>query len=566
MSSRVMTGEQATEPSTSSFRPEHLPAHMSCDVVIVGYGPVGMIIGTLLAERGRSVIIVERWPTRYDLPRAGHFDSETMRTFQNMGFAESIELIARPMLQWHMVTPEMELLTTIKLGEGGSGWKDSYLTYQPEFEKIFDARARELGVRVFMNTTALRLEQDTDGTRLFVQSSSVPDSEPTVINASFILGADGAGSFVRSAVGIERMDLGFKANDQLVIDFEHNDPDRDLPQLPEVYQVLDCNRPLLAGRWSGDRWSRFEFHAKEGESRDYLESDETCWKLLEKWGIYPGDGKITRHSVYSFQSKLANKWRVGRVLLIGDAAHTMPPFMGQGLCSGIRDSLNLYWKLDAVLSGAAGLEFLETYESERAAHARGITEMSNAVGNLVLMSDPEQAKQRDDMLRAGHAPRAPIFPRLGPGIVRSQDSPNSHPTDGRPSRQARAALGRRVDRLDQFMKRGWKIISRHPVPLSIFNERQQDLLAALDMDFAHVSRGATAQYADIDGEYDLWYRETGRKAFLLRPDNYVYGSVGTIEELPAMLDEVSEVLAAHGWRDAIVKRNLSIDALEAARP
>jgi 2-polyprenyl-6-methoxyphenol hydroxylase-like FAD-dependent oxidoreductase len=566
MSSSAMTEEQSTGSSTNAFSAEHLPAQMSCDVVIVGYGPVGMIIGTLLAERGRSVIVVERWPTRYDLPRAGHFDSETMRTFQNMGFAESIELIARPMLQWHMVTADMELLTTIKLGEGGSGWKESYLTYQPEFEKIFDARARELGVRVFMNTTAVRLEQDADGARLFVQSSSQPNSEPTVINASFILGADGAGSFVRSAVGIERMDLGFKANDQLVIDFEHNDADRDLPQLPEVYQVLDPNRPLLAGRWSGDRWSRFEFHAKEGESREYLESDETCWKLLAKWGIYPGDGKITRHSVYSFQSKLASKWRVGRVLLVGDAAHTMPPFMGQGLCSGIRDSLNLYWKLDALLSGRADLEFLDTYESEREPHARGITEMSNAVGNLVLMHDPEQARQRDEMLRAGHAPRAPVFPRLGPGIVRSPDSPNSHPTDGRPSRQGRAALGRRVDRLDQFMKRGWKIISRHPVALSMFKERQQDLLTALDMDFAHVSRGANAQYADIDGEYDLWYRETGRKAFLLRPDNYVYGSVRTIEELPAMLDELGDVLAAHGWKDAKVKRNLNVDALEAVRP
>ena len=76
--------------------PEPLAAEMSCDVAIVGYGPVGMIIGVLLAQRGYSVIAIERWPTRYDLPRAGHFDSETMRTFQNLGFAESIELIARP--------------------------------------------------------------------------------------------------------------------------------------------------------------------------------------------------------------------------------------------------------------------------------------------------------------------------------------------------------------------------------------------------------------------------------------------------------------------------------------
>ena len=566
MSLTGTNGDGASAASANVPGPERLPARMSCDVAIIGYGPVGMIIGALLAQRGRSVIVVERWPTRYDLPRAGHFDSEILRTFQNLGFAESVELIARPMLQWHLVTAERELLATIKLGQGGGGWKESYLTYQPEFEKIFDARAVELGVRVFMDTTATKIEQDAKGVRVFVQSSSQPGPEPSLIEASFLLGADGAGSFVRSALGIERVDLGFKANDQLVIDFEHNDPDRDLPQLPEVYQVLDFNRPLLAGRWSGDRWSRFEFHAQEGESRQYLESDETCWKLLAKWGIYPGDGKITRHTVYSFESRIASKWRVGRALLIGDAAHTMPPFMGQGLCSGIRDALNLAWKMDAVLSGKADLDFLDTYESERAPHARALIEMSIAVGNLVLISDPEQARQRDEMLRSGHAPSAPIFPRLGSGIVRPPESPDTHQTDGRPSRQARVALGSRVDRLDQFLRQGWKIICRHPVPLSLFDPQQQDLIAALDIDFAHVSRGASAQYADIDGEYDLWYRETGRKAFLLRPDNYTYGSVRTIEELPALLDELGDALAANGWHGVKPKGVHNVDVLQAVRP
>ena len=537
---------------------------LSCDVAVVGYGPVGMIISILLAQRGYSVIVVERWPTRYDLPRAGHFDSETMRTFQGIGFAEAIELIARPMLQWDLVTAEREVLTQIKLGLGGSGWKESYLTFQPEFEAIFDARATELGVRVFMDTTATKLEQDANGARLFVQSSSQPGPEPSVIHTSFVLGADGAGSFVRSNCEIERVDLGFKANDQLVIDFEHNDPDRDLPQLPEVYQVLDINRPLLAGRWSGSRWSRFEFHAKEGESREYLESLDTCWKLLESWDIYPGDGKIIRHSVYSFESRLASRWRVGRALLIGDAAHTMPPFMGQGLCSGIRDALNLVWKLDAVLAGKASQELLDTYESERKPHVEAVIHMSIGVGNMVLMTDPEQARQRDQMLRSGQVPQAPVFPRMGDGIVRSADSPDHHESDGRPSRQARVALERRVDRLDQFLKPGWKVISRFPVPMNLFSQTQQELSAALGLQFAHVSRGANAQYVDIDGEYDMWYRETGRKVFLLRPDNYIFGSVRTLEELPALLDLLGDQLAAHGWYDA--KATPQIGLLQAIRP
>ena len=545
---------------------EPLPADLSCDVAVVGYGPVGMITAILLAQRGMSVVVVERFRERYKLPRAGHFDSETMRTFQQLGIAEDVELIARPMIEWDLVNADREILAEIKLGVGGCGWKESYLTYQPEFEAVFDARAKALGVRIFMGINALSVEQDADGVRLGVQLTDEPDAAPSVINAAFVIGADGANSFVRGAIGAERRNLGFEANDQLVIDFEHNDPDRDLPQLPEVYQVLDINRPQLAGRWSGTRWSRFEFQAVKGESREYFEKEETCWSLLSTWGIYPGDGKIIRHSVYRFESYLAEKWRVGRVFLIGDAAHTMPPFMGQGLCSGIRDAFNLAWKLAAFHAGQAKESLLDTYETERAPHVRAVIDMSIAVGNMVLMTDPEQARQRDEMLRSGKGPEAPRFPRLGDGIVRPSGSPLSHVTDGRPSLQARAALGRRVDRLDQFLTPGWAIISRHPVPESLFNDAQRSLFAALAIQVAHVSRGAGAQYADIDGDYDLWYRKTGRKAFLLRPDHYVFGSVRTMGELPALLDELQLSLATNGWHGAVQANEGLVTSLEMARP
>ena len=441
----------------------------------------------------------------------------------------------------------MEVLAKIKLGEGGGGWKDSYLTYQPEFEAVFDARAKELGVRIFMGVSAVSIEQDAHRVQLGLRVTDELDAPTSNLTSSFLLGADGARSFVRGAIGVERRNLGFKANDQLVIDFEHNDPDRDLPQLPEVYQVLDINRPQLAGRWSGSRWSRLEFQAVEGESREHLESEETCWTMLAKWGIYPGDGKIVRHSVYTFESNLAERWREGRVFLIGDAAHTMPPFMGQGLCSGIRDAINLAWKIAAVSAGDASDDLFDSYESERMPHVVAVIDMSIAVGNMVLMTDPEEARKRDEMLRAGKVPQAPVFPRIGDGIVRSSTSPDAHPTDGRLSLQARVAAGKRVERLDEFVEPGWRIFSRHPVPEDLFTGGQRELLSRLKVKVAHISRGAGAQYADIDGEYDLWFRRTGRKAFLVRPDHYVFGSARTMGDLPALLDELETVLARHGW-------------------
>ena len=245
---------------------------------------------------------------------------------------------------------------------------------------------------------------------------------------------------------------------------------------------------------------------------------------------------------------------MGRVLLTGDAAHTMPPFRGQGLCSGIRDAINLAWKLPAVLAGKAPIEFLDSYQSERVPHAEEVIMLSMAFGKMALMMDPEEARQRDEMFRAGPAPIAPPLPRLGEGIVRSVDAPGAHPSDGRPSFQARVAYGRQVDRLDEFLEPGWSIVSRHPVSMSLFNERQQALLSNLKMQMAHVSRGASAQFIDIDGEYDVLYQSTGRRAFLVRPDHYVFGSVTTMEELPALVDELADALARFGWRGAAVSQ------------
>ena len=528
-------------------------------MAVVGYGPVGMIQAALLAQQGLKVIVVERFPQRYMLGRAGHFDGETFRTFQHLGIAEEMELLVRPMLQWQLVTGEMEVLATIKLGESGAGWKDSYLSYQPEFEVVFDAKVREFGVRVFMGLNAVGIEQKDDRVCLTVKGSDdsigvpVPDKfkgQTCVIDAALVVAADGARSFIREALGVGQRDLGFKANAQLVIDFEHTDPDRDLASLPEVYQILDIKRPRLAGRWSGGRFSRWEFHLMEGESRKEFSTEEICWKFLADWGVHPGDGKVARHTVYTFESKIAKQWRVGRVLLAGDAAHTMPPFRGQGLCSGIRDAINLSWKIRAVLAGEAPLEFLDSYQSERAPHAEETIALSMGFGKMVLMMDPEEARMRDEMFRAGPAPVAPPLPRLGDGIVRASGTPDEHNSDGRPSFQARVAFGRQVERLDEFLAPGWSIVSRHPVPASLFNDPQRRLMAKLKMQTAHVSRGASAQYIDIDGEYDILYRTTGRKAFLVRPDHYVFGSVRTIEELPALLDELADSLKQYGWNGA----------------
>jgi len=409
-----------------------------------------------------------------------------------------------------------------------------------------------------MGTRAVSLDQTDDGVRLEVESES--GTGRTIIRSRYLIGADGANSFVRERIGAEKVDLGFTAEPHLVVDLEYSDPDCELPLLPDSAQILDPERPQLAGRWGGRRHNRWEFAAREGESVEQLTDEDYCWKLLGAWGVTPQHGRIVRRAVYEFESSITLPWRQARVMLVGDAAHTMPPHLGQGMQSGLRDADNLAWKLAAVVAGTADDTLLDSYQLEREPHVRALIDLSSAMGASILITDPQQAEVRNSALRSGNRPR-PQFPRIGDGIVMPADSPLAlSGTDGRPGLQARVAKGRRVDRLDNLLPAsGWRIVSRHPIAREAFSARQLALIDSLGIEFAHVSRGATADssFWDIDALYDQWYQRTGRRVFLERPDHYVFGTAETMDDVPALIDELAAVLVTFGWHSAY--------ALESAR-
>ena len=540
-------GMKAQHKQSSATSTAKLPLHTSCDVAIVGYGPVGIVLSALLVQYGLKVIVVERYAERFKLSRAGHLDGETMRLFQRLGVANAVELVAMPSLAYTLVTPDFEVLQSITPGEDGNGWKSSYLSPGVEIEKIVHSRAKELGVHAFMGMTAKGIEQDKDHATLTVYPTGQDEAPEHTITASYVIGADGAGSFVQKALGITRLDRGFQPVDVMVVDFEHNDPDRDIPLLQSNYQVLDVTRPTTAGRWGGRRFSRWEFPRLEGESPEVLEKEDYAWSLLEKWAVQPTDGKIIRRAFYTFESTLSQEWRDRRVLLVGDAAHTMPPFMGQGMNSGFRDALNLSWKLVAVLRGEAKGTLLDTYELEREPHVSALTDMAMMIGRATLITDPEMGRRRDEAFRSGKAPHPGSFPRLVGGILRQPECADASELVGRPGLQGRVIHGERIDRLDQFLKPGWRLVTRHAVTPGLLASRHEKLISALDIQMAHVSRGALDAYIDLDGDYDIWYRKNERKGFLQRPDNYVFGTLRTMEQLPKLLDDLADVLAASGW-------------------
>ena len=512
------------------------------DVAVVGYGPVGQLLAALLGQRGLRVLVLEKHQHLYGKPRAGHCDGETMRTFQSLGLAETLELLMRPITSYELVGADWKVLHRIAIGQSGSGWKASYLFHQPQLEDVLDAAARSYPhVELRRNLEVTALSQDGDGVTLSGDGASGSET----FRARYVVGADGGNSAVRNLLGIGRTDLGFAPFEFLVVDFEHADPDRALPAMGEVRQVLDPARPTTAGRWNGNRWSRWEFMRMPGETREQMESDETCWQFLEPWGLKPGDGTIVRRTVYTFESQLAQRWRDRRVLLAGDAAHTMPPFMAQGLCSGFRDALNLSWKLDLVLRDSVKGSLLDSYERERKPHVEAITQMAMSVGALVTETDPHRAQARDAALAAGDPVLPHGFPVLNDGLLARGAGNALAPLAGQPAPQARAYRDGRVARLDDHIGCGWRIVTRHALKDQI--NGHAPLLRALDMSCAHVTRGCLADsFLDIDADYASWFAQNGVELFVQRPDMYIFGAAAKVADLPQLLESLDTQMRGHG--------------------
>jgi 2-polyprenyl-6-methoxyphenol hydroxylase-like FAD-dependent oxidoreductase len=202
---------------------------------------------------------------------------------------------------------------------------------------------------------------------------------------------------VREALGIGYEDLGF-VQDWLVIDARAKRPPR--PDLPLLRQFCEPKQPGMTMQM-GPHHRRWSFMIFPGESAAEAVKHENVWRRLNRpEGATPNEFELIRVASYKFQSLIAPQWRAGRVFLAGDAAHQMPPFLAQGLCSGFRDAHNLAWKLDLVLRGLAGPAFLDSYTAERGPNARATVVESMRVGQNVNERDPERIKARDAQLLA----------------------------------------------------------------------------------------------------------------------------------------------------------------------
>lgn len=379
------------------------------DVAIIGLGPVGGVLASLLADLGVSVVVIERSRQVYPLPRAVHFDAECMRVFQTIGIADELAKHCHVSPGMRFVNAEGRLLLDWKrpVGVGPQGWYASYRFHQPDLEKLLrQALDSRLGVQQLHGCEVYAIDETAEYSTVRYEDTST--GELHTLQAHYVVGCDGARSLVRKLIGASMKDLGLHEQ-WLVFDALLKRPWSKLGDYS--LQFCDPQRPATYIRGIGQR-RRWEIMLLPGDDPIRMVDPKNIWSLVEKW-ITPDDADIERGTVYTFHSVIARRWRKGRLLIAGDAAHQIPPFLGQGMCAGIRDAANLAWKLQAVLSGRMSDALLDTYQQERSPHVEAYIELAVRLGRLIQATDVAAAMERDSQFATGPKEMHSISPLLG---------------------------------------------------------------------------------------------------------------------------------------------------------
>ena len=523
------------------------------DVIQVGYGPVSEALALMLGRQGTRVAVCERWTSRYPLPRAVCIDHEIYRVLAANGMRDSLPDVtqAGPLYQWFNADWR-ELLVIDWSAPSISGGPEVNFVHQPTLEAALDGKVTSLpSVDLQLGWEVVAIEQDE--TLAYVDLHNPDTGDRRRLTARYVIGCDGANSIVRRTIGGEREDRGFEA-DWLVIDVLLKDGVTiEKLGIPAAGQYCNPVRPTTivpAGVRDGRIFRRWEFMRLPGESAEDLEREEKVWELLSPWAG-PDDIELVRHKIYNFRSLIAERWRDRRLLVAGDAAHVMPPFMGQGMCSGMRDAWNLAWKLRLILAGKADDRLLDTYQSERLPHVSQITDMAIYLGKIICIPDADAAAERDQAFLGGTAEPPPPFPSLTAGLVHRGPDGALALGAGLLSPHVEVLHAGRRQRLDEIdgAEPSFVMIARGFDPAASLDPATRAALAVVGMRYVTLSDGRNpGEMRDLDGRLDAFLTTQAWSAMIVRPDYYTYGGAASTTEVIDLAGDLLRDLASVGVR------------------
>jgi 3-(3-hydroxy-phenyl)propionate hydroxylase len=492
---------------------------LGASVVIVGAGPTGITAATLLSQYGVDSLVLDRWPDVYPQPRAVHLDDEIYRIVARLGIADEFAAISRPACGLRLLDNSMRVLAEFRRDTARSvnGFPQANMFDQPEFETLLRNNLKRYEHATLRGDVEVTDVTTLPDGRVRVTFTDRTDGRFHTADADYVLGCDGANSVVRTGIGASMRDLKFKQR-WLVVDVA---TEVDLGQWDGAHQLCD---PIRAGTYMriGSARYRWEFRLLPGETADDFQSLAALKPLIAPWTARATDDQLEliRVTEYMFRAQIADKWRRDNIFLLGDAAHLTPPFIGQGMGAGLRDAMNLSWKLAGVLSGDLPHTVLNSYEQERKPHVRSLIRLALTVGRSMTAGG-----EFGNLLRRAVVPRMRHIPGLRDKVIDSTTPAlrrSALVLRMRPGRQLAGRLcpnptlpdGRR---LDEMLGTGFALV------------------AAVSPDAAQRARlaehGATLHITDDGSDLGAWLRRGHATAAIVRPDRTVMRAGRRVDEL-----------------------------------
>ena len=508
------------------------------DVAIIGLGPVGSMAALLLSRAGLTVAAIEQEPAVYALPRAVNLDGELVRAMQPLGLAEDLDALlqhVRPGERAGFANSKHEWLFGDELSDfGPNGWQSMNMFDQPEVESFL--RTTALGhenVTGFVGYEAVSFEdRSLEKKGDYVSVIVARDATQSSVTARYLIACDGAASPTRKALDIGWHDLGYN-HDWLVVDITTK-PGHTLGTT--TMQVCDPDR-ISTYVCTKDPYRRWEFKLNPGETWEQMLEPATIKSLIEPWTA-EGTYEIRRAAMYQFHAATADTWRIGHVFIAGDAAHQTPPFLGQGMNAGLRDVVNLSWKLELVKRGIVSDDILDAYQAERDAHAHDLVEWAVSIGQLM-----EHLASTEGAARAGLKPppmpehlkksgygQGRGQPPLRDGMIMNEQVGGNSPV-GYLFSQPIIAQGTDQQHLDDLLGPGFAVVALKSKHLKVSPE-SNTLLAKLGAKLVSLENLEL-----VRGHFDRGYEQT--PVIIVRPDRYIFGIVDERHHLDNLVSELA---------------------------